>query len=106
MEAMPNKQAAFIEEAKLGYLLYDQRKAGFFAGLGFTPQTSEILREALLGHARDHGVVGTIGTAYGVKYVLVGVLISPNERNPLTRTIWQIDHGDWRPRFVTAYPEG
>lgn len=74
-------------------------------GLGFAPDAPEVLRDALLRTALEHRVEKVTETDYGIKYNLAGELISPDGRNPSTRTIWQIDHSDWRPRLVTAYPE-
>lgn len=107
MEQLPNKEAAFIEQEKIGYLFRGKNKGGYFLGLGFLEEAPEVLRDALLRHAREHGergVVKVTTTEHGIKYNLVGELLSPDGRNPQTRTIWQIDRGDWRPRLVTAYP--
>ena len=104
---LPNKESAFIEEEKLGYLFRGKNKGGYFLGLGFSEEAPKVLREALLRHAAEHGergVVKVTATDHGIKYNLVGGLLSPDGRNPPTRTIWQIDRGDWRPRLVTAYP--
>ncbi len=105
MEKMPNNEAAFIEEEKLGYLFRGKNKGGYFLGLGFSQDSPEVLRDALLGHAQEHRVEEVIETEHGIKYNLAGELVSPDGRNPRARTIWQIDRGDWRPRLVTAYPE-
>ena len=102
---MPNKEAAFVEEEKLGYLFRGKNKGGYFLGLGFSQRSPEVLRDALLRHARENRVEEVTETNYGIKYNLAGELMSPDGRNPRTRTIWQIDRGDWQPRLVTAYPE-
>lgn len=102
---MSNNQAAFVEEEKLGYLFRGKNKGVYFLGLGFSQEHPEGLRDALLRHAREHGVEEVTETDYGIKYSLVGALISPDGRSSRTRTIWQVDRGDWRPRLVTAYPE-
>lgn len=104
MEELPNKEAAFVEEEKLEYLFRGKNKGGYFLGLGFSQDAPAVLRDALLRHAREHGVVEVVATNHGIKYNLVGELLSPDGRHPQTRTIWQIDRGDWRPRLVTAYP--
>lgn len=101
---MPNREAAFVEEEKLGYLLRGKNKGGYFLRLGFSERNFEVLREALLQHARENGIEEVTETDYGVKYHLVGELVSPDGRNPRTITIWQIDRRGWRPRLVTAYP--
>ena len=88
---MPNKEAAFVEEEKLGYLFREKNKEGYFLELGFSQDSPEVLRDALLRHAQEHTVEEVTETDYGIKYSLAGALISPNGRNLRTRTIWQID---------------
>ena len=79
-------------------------KARFFLGLGFRPERSEILLNAL-GHIAETGlVVETVGTPFGTKYVVTGRLKTPlGQREPVT-TVWIILAGEDIPRFVTAYP--
>lgn len=43
-------------------------------------------------------------TAFGVRYVVVGILSTPDGRGPTVRTVWFIEHGEEIPRLVTAYP--
>jgi hypothetical protein len=44
-------------------------------------------------------------TAFGVKYIVSGVLGSDHERTGIVLTVWIIE-GDKPPRLVTAYPAG
>ncbi len=101
---LPNAEKAFVEEPKLDYLLRAEEKGGFFQAVGFSAREPRSLREALLGHARRQEVSRTLETPFGVKYVLDGPLKSPDGRDPETRSVWIVETGGYRPRFLTAYP--
>ena len=102
---LPNLQNAFIEESKLtNYLLseeYSGGKAGSFAAFGFSIVDWEKLRDALLQHAEDNKVVRISETLHGVKYIIEGNIITPDDRSPLIRAIWIVDAGQDKPRLVT-----
>jgi hypothetical protein len=57
---LPNAEKAFVEEAKLGYLLRAEEKGGFFEAIGYSARAPESLGDALLGHARSQDVSGTL----------------------------------------------
>jgi hypothetical protein len=79
-------------------------KARFVLELGFTPERSEILLDALGQIAETGFVVETVGTPFGTKYVVTGRLETPlGQREPVT-TVWIILTGEDIPRFVTACP--
>lgn len=101
---MPGAERAFVEDSKLGYLLRSEEKGGFFGALGFTVEEHDLLRKALLDHARGEEVSRIVETKFGVKYVLEGTLESPDGREPEVRSVWISDSGDDRPWFLTAYP--
>jgi hypothetical protein len=101
---LPNAEKAFVEQPKLGYLLRAEEKGGFFEDIGFSARETESLRDALLGHAQRQEVSRTLKTPFGVKYVLDGPLKSPDGRDPETRSVWIVETGGDRPRFLTAYP--
>jgi hypothetical protein len=105
MIGMPDCEEAFVEDAKLGYLLRPEDKGGVFLSLGFSPEEPEALRAALVEHACAARVATTQRTRFGLKFVLVGRMRSPDRRDPTMSSVW-ISEGDGeRPRFVTAYPE-
>jgi hypothetical protein len=104
VDRLPNAERAFVEEPKLGYLLRVEEKGGFFGAIDFSVREPDALRRSLLGHAREGSVVHTLRTPFGVKYVLDGPLKSPDGRDPETRSVWILEHGSDRPRFLTAYP--
>ena len=107
---LPNAKRRIIPHRKVTeYLLQPLHptggpKARFFLGLGFNPERSEVLRNALGRIAEDGLVVETVGTPFGTKYVVTGRLETPlGQEEPVT-TVWIILAGEDLPRFVTAYP--
>ena len=107
---LPNAEQARVDRAKVvDYLLatehdVGQHKARLFLRFGFTPEHWEDLAEALRVHAVTNEVVGDGQTSSGVNYVVDGILISPDGRNPNVRTVWEVRSDDPSPRLVTAYP--
>lgn len=107
---LPNYKQAEIPEAKTTrYLLLEtseegKGKAAFFRQFGFSMAEWQRLAEALLTHAADYEVRQMVTTEHGVKYIIDGELFSPDERRPVIRCVWIIEHGKTTTRFVTAYP--
>lgn len=62
------------------------------------------LAEALLRHAAENPVVEIVETAFGVRYVVEGILHAPDGRTPEVRAVWFMDLGADAPKLVTAYP--
>ena len=79
-------------------------KAQFFMKFGFRLDAWMEMQAPLLRHVRENRVVDCEVTEFGTKYVVEGPLVSPDRRNPGVRTVWVIEMGEKRPRFVTAYP--
>lgn len=110
MSQLPNAELAFIEEEKItAYLLSvehprGRHKAAFFMRFGFKIQFWRELERSLLKHARESEVFESEETPFGAQYALEGALRTPDGRGPLVRTVWAIDRGRDRPRFLTAYP--
>ena len=109
---VPNADNAFVLKPKVaGYLLdidhvEGHDKARFFLSFGFRPSRWEEFANALLVHCRRHDVIEIERTPYGIKYAIIGILETPDGRNPEgVRSVWQIDHGADRPRLVSAYPD-
>ena len=59
---------------------------------------------ALRSHCRQHEVAATLETEYGIQYVIIGSIETPDGRNPRIRAVWQVDNGANYPRFITARP--
>ena len=107
---LPKLEQAFIPDAKItAYLLSDTHASGkykavFFKAFGFTIDSWQGLRDALLAHAKTYEVTRQVENEDGVKYIIEGALETPDGRNPAIRAIWIIDADAIDPRFVTAYP--
>lgn len=79
-------------------------KAIFLRAIGFSGNNVNDLERQLLEIARTKDVVEVKETPYGTKYVIDGTLLAPRARAAQIRTVWIIETGDDRPRFVTAHP--
>lgn len=92
-----------------GYLLSPanprgRSKANFFLGFGFSVDSWDRLARALEAHAASHEVARVVETPYGPRYYVEGLIETPDGRNPMIRTVWQVDHGTTYPRLITAHP--
>jgi len=107
---LQNAEVARVEVEKLeGYLLSEthpigRSKARYFRGVGFDESSIELLLRSLLAIAKYEDVIETVSSVHGVKYIVDGVVIAPSGIRVKLRTVWIIDLGHDRPRFVTAYP--
>jgi hypothetical protein len=107
---LPHIDEAFVPEPKIsGYLLADDHPTGrskalFFSSLGYRRDRPAVLVSALLQHAADNEVSSVAPTPFGVKYLIDGRISGPTGTAVLIRSIWFIERGERRPRFVTAYP--
>jgi hypothetical protein len=79
-------------------------KAAFFIRCGFEVAAWQTLAANLIQHSAQHEIRNRTVTEHGVKYVIEGALTTPNGLNPQVRSVWIVDHGQIRPRLVTAYP--
>lgn len=92
-----------------GYLLNDAHphgrpKAIFFRRFGFEAAAWEVLAAALLRHAAEHDVARVVASPFGTRFVVEGIMATPDGRTPGVRSVWFIEMGEDAPRFVTAYP--
>ena len=107
---LPNREKAYIPLPKLhNYLLSKMHsigkwKAGFFLSCGFDAKNVNELERHLIAIAQSEDVREVIPSAHGTKFVIDGLLQTLDGRSVQIRTIWIIDGGEDRPRFVTAYP--
>jgi hypothetical protein len=107
---LPNREKAYIPLPKLhNYLLskihsIGKWKAGFFLSLGFDATKADDLERHLIAIAHSEDVREVMSSTHGTKYVVDGLLQAPDGRSVQMRTVWIIDVGEDRPRFVTAYP--
>ena len=107
---LPNHEEAHIPEAKLyDYLLspthpVGKGKAKFFRLFGFNEHSADVLEAGLLAIAQTEDVVKVNRTPFGVKYIIDGTLLTPENTVINVRTVWIMEPGEERPRFVTAHP--
>jgi len=108
MNKLPNFKSVQIDKVKITeYLLSptnEEGKAGFFTRFGFSVAKWEILAEAMRHHAESHKVAKAIQNRHGTKFLIEGMLTTPDGRNPLVRSIWLIETGKQVARLITAYP--
>ena len=107
---LPGSEEAYVPEQKLtGYLLSEthaigKAKARFFLAHGYQTDDPEQLADDLLEIARSSSFEKEVASPHGTKYLLKGTLKTPRGTTVAVRTVWIIEPGDQRPRFVTAYP--
>ncbi len=107
---LPNREYACVPPEKLTrYLLSEthavgKEKARLFRAHGFTVETAHLLEQGLLSIARAEDVAEEVASPHGTKYVVAGILTTPEGSILRLRTVWIIEADDPRPRFVTAYP--
>ena len=107
---LPNDHLAIVEQAKVSeYLLstthrFGASKARFFLSFGFSRAATEVLAVALRAHGAENDVVKIKETGFGTRYEVEGKLHCPDGRQPLIRTVWQVESGTAAPRLITAYP--
>jgi hypothetical protein len=107
---LPNYAKAQIAKEKITeYLLSlahssGHGKAKFFMSFGFTLDNWEVLAQALQQHAETHDITRIEPSPFGTRYIIEGVLQTPDERNPQIRVIWFIATGEELPHLASAYP--
>jgi len=107
---LPNQDQAYVPPAKLNsYLLSEthtvgKSKAKFFSEFGFAKTNVDMLEHGLLSIAQVEPVKEVLSSSYGMKYIIEGNLKTPSGTVVHVQTVWIIETGDERPRFVTAYP--
>ena len=107
---LPNSEDAHIPREKVtDYLLSEthpvgRAKARVLREMGFDESSINDLLSGLLKIAHSEEVVEVVSSLYGIKYVVEGDLQSPEGARIRLRTVWIVDAGQHRPRFVTAYP--
>lgn len=108
--SLPFAASAHIPERKITeYLLSEshptgQEKARFFRSLGFRRASPEALRGALLDLARRGRVTNVAASRFGSKFAVEGYVIGIEGASAWIRTVWLLEPGSTRPRFLTAYP--
>ena len=107
---LPKAKQAIVPQRKVTrYLLASthetgRHKASWLRGYGFRLDDWEALAGALKAHATAHHVTRTEDSRFGTRYVVDGVLGTPDRRGVPARAIWFVETDESVPRFVTVYP--
>ena len=107
---LPNAALSQVAKTKVTHYLLSTHKnpgaakARFFLAFGFRKENWQALSLALTEHAQTHPVAKIEKTQFGTKYEIVGSLKTPDGRNPLISSVWQIDKNSLAPRLISAYP--
>jgi hypothetical protein len=107
---LPNAEGAQVDPKKLKeYLLSESHpvgrsKAKFFHGMGFDESNFDVLGEGLIGIAQTEEIVEAEPSPHGTIYIVDGFITTPPGSRIRLRTVWIVDKGQDRPRFVTASP--
>ncbi|KQQ12784.1 hypothetical protein ASF56_06420 [Methylobacterium sp. Leaf122] len=80
-------------------------KARFFLSFGFDPDRPGIMADALLGHFILNPGTPVPATQGALeRMVIEGPLMSPDDRNPQVRSVWQREDDGTAWRLITAVP--
>jgi hypothetical protein len=107
---LPLADQAEVPEPKIVlYLLNPEHragkgKAGFFTSHGFDVEDWQKLAAALRQHAAEYEISKEEITPLGLRFVVEGDMTMADGEVARVRAVWFIEHGERRPRFVTAYP--
>ena len=107
---LPNKERAIVEIKKVKeYLLNPEHRTGkhkarFFTKIGFSLDNPQVLQKALKQHPINHECAKTIDSEHGVKFIIEGSIITPENRMYHIRTVWMIPTSEELAKLVTAYP--
>ena len=107
---LPNREFAYVPQSKLkDYLLSEthvvgRSKAKFFRMFGFNETNLELLEQGLITIAQTQEVKEEVSSPHGKKYVIDGSLLTPINRSVNVKTVWIIEKGQDKPRFITAHP--
>jgi hypothetical protein len=80
-------------------------KAAFFRSLGFVATSWEAPQLVLVEVARSGDANAGKNSEFGTKYEVRASIIGPAGREAVIKTVWIVEAGDDRPRFVTAHPD-
>lgn len=110
MKKLPNVESCIVAETKITkYLLNLDSEAGnskakFFLARGFKLEEWQVLADTLKNHALNNPVDDILEVSDGVKYVIIGTIMTPDGKNPIILSVWKIDAGTEIPRLITARP--
>lgn len=83
---------------------YTKPRAIYFHSKGFNETNTDLFEIRLLKIIRLNDVAGNEQSIYGKKYIVDGKVQTPVGEHISLRTVWIVDIGKRKPKFVTAYP--
>lgn len=107
---LPYNKNIFIPNEKLTkYVLSETHelgkfKAKYFRKLGLDETNISLFEKTLRRLAQDQEITEEMSSVYGTKYVIEGKIETPIGKKIKVRTVWILEKGQKRPRFVTVYP--
>jgi hypothetical protein len=107
---IPNADFVLVPLEKLtDYLLNEQHpvggsKAKWFRGLGYDHANPAGLEQDLRRVVSASDDFIKKDSPFGVKYVVSGIMATPNGQTVTVTTVWIVEPMEIRPRLVTAYP--
>jgi hypothetical protein len=105
---MPGGDAAIVDRRKLsGYCLSSEHprgkhKARVFATLGFTAESADELRAALLKAAASNDAQAAASDQFGDRYVVEFEIEGPQGRG-IVRSTWIVRRGERAPRLTSCF---
>lgn len=108
---IPNADKAVIAPEKLrDYLLNvahrkGATKARLLLSFGYSPDNWQRLEADIRTYHLAAHVFEEAANEYGTCYVIVAPISTPQGRDVVFRSVWQIDTGADYPRLITMYPE-
>ena len=71
---------------------------------GFSFEKYYLLQNSLQEHCRINDFKEKTEINFGIKYIIEGIIETPDKRNPLIRSVWIIENNTKKPILITAYP--
>jgi hypothetical protein len=107
---IPNADKAVIAPTKLrDYLLNPSHRRGsakarVLIACGYRAEAWEVLEADLRSLHLTAEVAAIAENSFGMRYTIRAAMITPNGRQNVFRSLWQIDTGASVPRLITLYP--
>lgn len=107
---LPNARHSHVDKSKVvDYLLSESHsdgrsKAAFFFSFGFDQTHWRELAAALRSQGASNEITSIQTSDYGTRYMVNGIIKTPDGRNPRIRTVWIVDNVNDEPRLLTAHP--
>lgn len=103
------KNVVIAQEKLVNYILSEAHptgkfKAKIFRKIGFDKSKVNAFKKELKQIVVSEEIVEEIASEYGTKYIIDGQIKGFKEKTIKVRTIWIIERGEIKPRFITLYP--